>query len=47
VGAAPLAALMQERNRMFGKKIGVVLSGCNIDASIYRNILAGETPKLG
>jgi threonine dehydratase len=46
-GAAPLAAVMQERNRMSGKKIGVVLSGCNIDASMYRSILAGETPKLG
>jgi threonine dehydratase len=46
-GAAPLAALMQERDRMSGRKVGVVLSGCNIDASMYRSILAGETPRIG
>jgi threonine dehydratase len=46
-GAAPLAGLMQERARMAGKKVAVILSGGNIDASIYRQILAGETPKVG
>jgi threonine dehydratase len=44
-GAAALAALIQERGRMTGKKAGVIFSGCNIDASIYRQVLAGETPK--
>ena len=43
-GAAALAALIQERGRMAGKKAGVVLSGCNVDASIYRQVLSGETP---
>jgi len=43
-GAAPLAGLMQERARMAGKRIAVILSGGNIDASVYRRILAGETP---
>ena len=43
-GAAPLAALMQERNRMAGKRAGVILSGCNIDASVYQRIMAGDTP---
>jgi threonine dehydratase len=45
-GAAPLAALMQERARMSGKRVAVILSGGNIDASVYRRILLGETPKV-
>jgi len=44
-GAAPLAGLMQERARMAGKRVAVILSGGNIDTSIYRRLLAGETPK--
>jgi threonine dehydratase len=43
-GAAPLAGLMQERARMAGKKVAVILSGGNIDTSVYRRLLAGETP---
>ncbi|MEX0696366.1 MAG: threonine dehydratase [Dongiaceae bacterium] len=46
-GAAPLAGLMQERARMAGKKIGVILSGGNMDAPAYRTILAGKTPIMG
>jgi len=46
-GAAPLAGLMQERARMTGKRVAVILSGGNIDASVYWRILAGETPKVG
>src|SRR5215510_9635670 len=46
-GAAPLAGLMQERARMAGKRVAVILSGGNIDASVYRRILTGETPKAG
>jgi len=45
-GAAPLAGLMQERVRMTGKRVAVILSGGNIDASVYRRILAGETPTI-
>lgn len=43
-GAAPLAALMQERQRMSGKTVALILTGANIDAAVYRRILAGETP---
>jgi threonine dehydratase len=43
-GAAALAALMQERARLAGRKAAAILSGCNIDAEVYRRILAGETP---
>src|SRR5262249_60354126 len=46
-GAASLAGLMQERGRMTAKRVAVILSGGNIDAAVYRRILAGETPKTG
>jgi threonine dehydratase len=36
-GAAPLAALMQERARMAGKRVGVVISGGNIDLALFRS----------
>jgi threonine dehydratase len=39
-GAASLAALMQERERQAGKRIGVVLSGGNIDRPLYLRALA-------
>ncbi|WP_420549735.1 threonine dehydratase [Curvivirga sp.] len=37
--AAPLAALMQEKDQMKGKQVGVVLSGGNIDADLFASIL--------
>ena len=43
-GASPLAALMKERGRMAGKAVATILTGSNIDASVYQRILAGETP---
>jgi len=39
-GAGALAALMQERDRMKGRKVGVVLSGGNIDKPVYLRALA-------
>lgn len=39
-GAAALAALMQQRDQNRGKKIGVVLSGGNVDSSIYTRALS-------
>jgi threonine dehydratase len=39
-GAAALAALMQEREAMAGKKVGLVLSGGNMDIDRYAAILA-------
>jgi threonine dehydratase len=39
-GAAALAALIQERQAMAGKKVGVILSGGNVDRSVYARILA-------
>ncbi|MCW1246435.1 threonine dehydratase [Pseudomonas sp. SAICEU22] len=38
-GAAALAALIQERERMEGKKVGVILSGGNVDRSVYASVI--------
>jgi threonine dehydratase len=35
-GAAPLAALMQEKPHMAGKRVGLVISGGNIDLALFR-----------
>jgi len=45
-GAAPLAALIQERDAMAGRKVGVILSGGNIDTGWYETVLSGATPAL-
>ena len=42
-GAASLAAFLQEKNVMSGKKVGVILSGGNIDRSVYLDILSEES----
>lgn len=43
-GAAPLAALLAERERMMGKRAGVILCGGNVDTEIFAEVLAGRTP---
>ncbi len=43
-GALGLAALCKEKTLMSGKKVGLVLSGGNIDAPKLATILAGSTP---
>lgn len=45
-GAAALAALMQEQEAMAGKKVGVILSGGNIDTAVFAKVLAGQTPTV-
>jgi threonine dehydratase len=40
-GAAGFAALMQEREMMRGKRIGVVICGGNVDADVFARVLAG------
>jgi threonine dehydratase len=45
-GAAPLAGLMQERDRMSGKKAGVILCGGNVDTGWFQTVLAGGTPEV-
>jgi threonine dehydratase len=39
-GAAPLAAAMRDREELKGKKIGLVLSGGNVDRDAFAKILA-------
>ncbi|MBX6375471.1 MAG: threonine dehydratase [Acetobacteraceae bacterium] len=40
-GAASLAALLQERARMRGRRVGLVLSGGNIDLALFRDWILG------
>ena len=42
-GAVPLAGAMREREYLRGKKIGLVLSGGNIDRDLFAGILAAHT----
>lgn len=46
-GAAPLAAALQERDRLKGKKVAVILTGGNVDSATFAEILAGRTPRPG
>jgi len=43
-GAAALAALLKERERMRQKRVGLVLSGGNIDREMLAEVLTGRTP---
>jgi len=45
-GAAALAALMQERHRMQGKRVGLICSGGNMDTDVLRTVLEGNTPAV-
>ncbi len=40
-GAAPLAAALKESSSQRGKRIGIVLSGGNVDRETYQDVLAG------
>ena len=40
-GAGPLAAALKEKDRLAGKKVGLVLSGGNVDRDVYARVLAG------
>jgi threonine dehydratase len=39
-GAATLAGLLKEKDRMEGKRVAIVLSGGNIDRALYAEVLA-------
>ena len=43
-GAAPLAALLKEQPRQAGRRVGLILSGGNIERARYLEVLAGATP---
>lgn len=40
-GAASFAAALQEKDKIRGKRIGVVLCGGNVDADVFSKVLAG------
>lgn len=46
-GAAPLAALLQERQRMANRNVGVILTGGNIERARLLQVLSGSTPAAG
>ena len=46
-GAAPLAALLQERKRMAGERVAVILCGGNVDSDVFSTVLSGGTPVVG
>jgi len=39
-GAAALAACLRERDAVAGKRVGVVLTGGNVDRDLYARVLA-------
>ena len=43
-GAAALAALMKEQAQMKGRRVGLILSGGNIDSIKFAQVLQGRTP---
>ena len=46
-GAAPLAALLRERASLAGRRVGVVLTGGNIERARFLQVLSGRTPTAG
>ncbi|RYH12131.1 threonine dehydratase [Tropicimonas sp. IMCC6043] len=43
-GAAALAALRQEGAAMAGRRVGVILSGGNVDTEVFREVLSDRVP---
>ena len=41
-GAAPLAAALQEKTRLRGRRVGLILSGGNIDLDLFRTWVGAE-----
>ncbi len=39
-GAAPLAAAVQQKQQNIGKRIGLILTGANVDSDIYNSVLS-------
>lgn len=42
-GAAALAAALTQRDSLAGRKVGLTLTGGNVDADVFARVLAGET----
>ena len=41
-GAASLAGALQQRDRWLGKRIGITLTGANVDSALFAQVLRGE-----
>ena len=41
-GATALAGAIKEKNILQGKRIGMILTGGNVDREIYEDVLAGR-----
>ena len=46
-GAAPFAAAMQEKAKLRGKRVGLILTGGNIDLDLFRRWVVGEAVSGG
>jgi threonine dehydratase len=46
-GAAALAAALQEKNRLAGKRVGLILSGGNIDFDLFRKWVGTDVTATG
>ncbi|HKU06538.1 MAG TPA: threonine dehydratase [Bradyrhizobium sp.] len=46
-GAAPLAAALSEKGRLAGKRVGLILSGGNIDFDLFQRWVGTEAPATG
>jgi threonine dehydratase len=46
-GAAALAGVLGDRERVRGKRVAAVLSGGNVDATVFADVLRGTTPVCG
>jgi len=40
-GAAALAGALQEKDKLEDKRVGIVLTGANVNCSVYEKVLAG------
>jgi threonine dehydratase len=45
-GAAALAAALQEKKKLQGKRVGLILSGGNIDFDLFRKWITAEAPAV-
>jgi threonine dehydratase len=45
-GALPLAALLMEKGRMAGRKVGLVLTGANIDLAVFKSVVNQQTQNM-
>jgi threonine dehydratase len=41
-GAASLAAVLQEREQLAGKKVAAILTGGNVDTDVYSRVLSSR-----